>query len=545
VTTAAIFLESGLIFQGVNFPVATTALSVSLLLDFIALIFTLNGSPGFAKLVIPPSLIAIIVIIAINANGAHDVSMMVFPVIIIISVLLNKKRSIYIITPAVILGAEIVVYADIAGINKSVSAQFTDSADIFIVAFILISTSALLQLVTSRLIDATTEARNRAAQQESANQELEELKNALEVRVEERTSELASLNTINERRNSQFQAISQVARAVASLQELEDLLPAITRLISNRFGYYHVGIFLLDELKQYAVLSAANSEGGQRLLEKGHRLRAGEVGIVGYTASTGIPRIALDTGADAVYFSNPDLPETRSEIALPLQISNNLIGVLDVQSTEQNAFVQEDIETLSTLADQVAIAIRNAELYRQSQVSIADSQVFMGNYLLDLWKNASKRDVELGYRFLGATPTPLLEPSDSPEIRQALHEGRMISATQGRNSILAIPIKIRDEAIGIVKINLPEQRDWDLDELDVIQATVQRTALALENAVLIEETQRRASKERIISDISAKISGSLEMDNLLQTAIQEVARAIPGAEVAIQLQNESDRQVKQ
>jgi putative methionine-R-sulfoxide reductase with GAF domain len=93
----------------------------------------------------------------------------------------------------------------------------------------------------------------------------------------------------------------------------------------------------------YAVLSAANSEGGQKMLERNHKLRVGQVGIVGYVAGAGKPRIALDTGSDAIYFNNPDLPETRSEMALPLiQTGGQIVGVLDIQSIEPNAFNPED-----------------------------------------------------------------------------------------------------------------------------------------------------------------------------------------------------------
>mgnify|MGYP000163472508 CR=1 FL=1 len=131
----------------------------------------------------------------------------------------------------------------------------------------------------------------------------------LEQRVASRTRDL-------QRRSVQLEAAAQVAREAAAIRDVTQLLGRTVHLISERFGFYHAGIFLLDEVGEYAVLRAASSEGGQRMIARGHKLRVGEVGIVGYVAESGQPRIALDVGEDAVYFDNPDMPRTHSEICL-------------------------------------------------------------------------------------------------------------------------------------------------------------------------------------------------------------------------------------
>jgi putative methionine-R-sulfoxide reductase with GAF domain len=188
---------------------------------------------------------------------------------------------------------------------------------------------------------ALTNFRNNAERQRLeevrvVNRELEELTATLEQRVEERTAEFEAANKQTTRRAAQLQAITELSEAIAQFQDLGNLFPAAARLISERFGFYHVGIFLLDSEKEFAILQAANSEGGQRMLERGHRLQLG-TGVVGYAAQTGLPRIALDVGSDAVFFDNPDLPDTRSEVALPLISRGDTIGVLDAQSTEAGA----------------------------------------------------------------------------------------------------------------------------------------------------------------------------------------------------------------
>ncbi len=110
------------------------------------------------------------------------------------------------------------------------------------------------------------------------------------------------------------------------------------------------------------------------MLERNHRLRVGEQGIVGNVTRSGIPRVAMDVGDDAVFFDNPDLPETHSEMALPLQISSQVIGALDVQSTETGAFTDEDIQMLSLLANQVSLAIENARLFEDTRRALAESE---------------------------------------------------------------------------------------------------------------------------------------------------------------------------
>jgi putative methionine-R-sulfoxide reductase with GAF domain/HAMP domain-containing protein len=190
---------------------------------------------------------------------------------------------------------------------------------------------------------------------QASRAELEQWGHQLEFMVEERTAELADASKQMRRRATQLEASAEVARAIASVRDRDVLLSQVAELISERFGWYHVGIFLLDQSGEYAVLQAANSQGGQRMLQRGHRLKVGEMGIVGYVTQTGQPRIALDVGRDAIFFDNPELPATRSEMALPLEVGGRIIGALDVQSREATAYDEEDVALLRILADQVAM----------------------------------------------------------------------------------------------------------------------------------------------------------------------------------------------
>jgi GAF domain-containing protein len=369
--------------------------------------------------------------------------------------------------------------------------------------------------------------------------ELKQQHATLEKRVEERTAELEIANEYNEKRAKQFEAITQVSRVINRTQNLQDILPQITQVISQQFNYYHVGIFLLDALRENAMLSAANSEGGQKMLERHHKLRVEQVGIVGYVAETAKPRIALDTGADAIYFNNPDLPETRSEMALPLlQSDRQIIGVLDIQSTEPNAFNLENIEILSMLAEQVAVAISNARLYEKTQRNLLESEMLYRRDLQSGWRKFTRAQKITGVRRAGIQAHVYTQAMEIPGEDEVRKTGRAY-INMGKGRQLTIPVKLRGEMVGMLNIKSDEEHKWTQDEMDIVTAIVERAALSIENARLLTESRKTAEKEHIVGEIAAKISAYTNRDNILKAAVTELGRNLPGAEVILQLQNSS------
>ena len=359
---------------------------------------------------------------------------------------------------------------------------------------------------------------------EATNQELrlrefesETYQYDLEQQVNKRTEELILANEKSTHRLSQFEGITRVVHAVSSTDTQDELLPQITNVISEQLGFYHVGIFLIDEAKEYAVLVAANSDGGQKMLERHHKLRIGGVGIVGNVTKTGKPRIALDVGLDAVFFTNPDLPDTHSEMALPLRVGAETFGALDVQSIEKNAFGSDDINILSILADLVSVAIQNAKFRQQSSDAIARAESAAAQFGEQQWRNFHDYEPISGYQFNGVN----IQKINSTEKEEA--------------GQLTIPLKLRGVQIGTLKISTTEQeRTWTEDEIAIAEATAERTALAVENARLIREAQKRASKEKTIGEIASKLGSLVNIENIVQTTIQELGNNLPGTEIAIQ-----------
>ena len=366
---------------------------------------------------------------------------------------------------------------------------------------------------------------------------LRETLSGLEKTVDDRTTELVKANEDNQRRAKQFQSIAQVARTISSTLDLDSLLTQITNVISREFNFYHVGIFLLDPTKQYAVLSAANSEGGQKMLENGHKLKVGEKGLVGFVSSTGRPRVALDTGVDAVFFNNPYLPETRSEISLPLRAGEEIVGVLDVQSNESNAFSREDVSILSTLADQVSIAIQNARQNEETSRLLSESEALSRQFVQTGWSQFTKRQNILGLRHTGAKANLIYEEKsdngkgDTQRLR-------------GKGKIVSLPIKLRGEVIGTVDIRSADNRQWDQDEMDIITAIIERAAIAMENSRLINDAQRRAAREQAISEMAANIGTYTETEAILRSTVNEIGKKIGGARVVFEFNPQDDKRSK-
>jgi GAF domain-containing protein len=532
VNAASLAVVSGIEIS--NLALAVTASGV--VLEIIALLaLYLRRSVIMAKTIVPIALIVIISYNAIIADGIHDVSMVALPFVAAISALLLRRRAFTFITPLLVIAALVIAYADFAGINKSIMAKETGYGEALLVPIFLIGTSYILNLLIERFTIALSETRKSEEILTETNKKLLELQGSLENRVSERTSELDLANQRNEHRAKQFKSIAQVARATIFIQNLEILLRDITKLISEQFGFYHVGVFLMDDSREFAVLMAANSKGGKKMLTRNHKLKVGQVGIVGYVTSSGNPRIALDTDADAVHLDNPDLPDTRSELALPLQIGKQIIGALDIQSLESNAFSQDDVQILSTLADQIAIAIQNARSFEESRKLLHKAQSTVSGYMTESWQALRPIQKGLGYQFSGNSIKVLESPIEGAHIKDVLKKGVVIISGENSDN-LAIPIRLREQVIGVMNLQNPAGQAWDQDQIDIATATAERLSLAIENATLLQTTQRRADIERVTTNISTRISSSTRYETILQTAAEELSRALGGSDVLVQIE---------
>jgi GAF domain-containing protein len=325
------------------------------------------------------------------------------------------------------------------------------------------------------------ETRARLAEQartlEQASREAEQANR----RLEEQTS-------LHERRAALLTVSAEVAAVAASQHDLGDLLHTSVQLIATRFDFYHAGLFLLDDAREWAVLRAANSTGGQAMLARGHRLRVGQEGIVGYVTRHSEPRVAQDVGGDAVHRPNPDLPETRSEMAVPVTARATLIGALDVQSTETNAFSPEDVRALQTLAAQLGVAIDNARLFQETQRRLAELQALQQLRPDRAQEEAATRP--LAFRYDGLEVKPLPGEAD----------------TAAGDDVMQVPLRFGDQDLGVLEIRRPGEA-WTGSDQALTHAIAERMAVALESAQLFESTRARAQQLAELSQASLEFSG--------------------------------------
>jgi GAF domain-containing protein len=264
------------------------------------------------------------------------------------------------------------------------------------------------------------------------------------------------------------------------------------------------------------------------MLERKHRLRVGQEGIVGHVTSTGEPRIAMDVGTDAVFFDNPELPDTHSEMALPLKSENRIVGALDVQSTERGAFTNEDVQMLSLLADQVSLAIENARLFDETRAALTESEAISRQFTREAWGRIPQEHKLLGYRYNVTGAVPLTEPVDLLEAGKSKSRDSQKKANQ-----TVIPIELRGETIGTLVVQSPSTAELNQDQINLIKAVAERVALSAENARLFEETTRRAERERLVSDITGKIRSVNDPQTMIQTAMEELRKALGASRVEV------------
>jgi len=386
-------------------------------------------------------------------------------------------------------------------------------------------------LATRMQVDRQDEIGTLAASFNSMAGELQSQVKTLEQKVEDRTQDL-------QKQAKYLRVASEVARDATTASNLDDLLNRSAELVLERFGFYHTGIFLLDEQKEFAILRASPTDAGREMLSRNHRLRVGQVGIVGNVAASGLPRIALDTEHDSAYFNNPLLPGTRSEMALPLKTGNQLIGVFDVQSDQPDAFSQDDIGILQIMADQLALAIQRLRLTLEQEKNLQQLEKAYQNFTFSSW-SAFIQDstAKQGYTFDGLHINRLSDfPLESQEILSQNH-AVVLPATNKKDpnsSSLAVPLKLRNQIIGILTIQF-NTKTITSDTISLVEESATRLAIALENARLYTETQKNAERERMIGEVTNRLTTSVNIETILRTTVQEIGRMLPGAEVVVKL----------
>jgi GAF domain-containing protein len=388
-----------------------------------------------------------------------------------------------------------------------------------------------------------------------------------------------------------MEVAADIARATASILDLDELLNTSVKLIQEQFGFYYVGLFLVDESRKWATLQASNGEAGQEMVSHGYKLEVGDQSLIGWCIKRGQAGTTLDTEAMTSKFEKPLLPETRSELVLPLIARDKVIGAITIQSKRVTTFSQQDLSVLQMMTNQSAIAIENARLFENvarsqraaealvqetmalQQLSQALSGTLKFDEILDIFFQTCTK--VLGFDFVifslvnehqkrvkaiagvGVTDTHLSQanyPLDSENImadiiRTGQTEGitgwddRFDKETFEAEGMaewglrIFTPITLRQENIGLVEVGFNRNVEATVEDSQIrlLRAFINQTALALDNAQRYEASQRVARREALIKEITTKVRASTNLDTILQTAVKEIGDAIGGKRTYVHL----------
>jgi PAS domain S-box-containing protein len=380
------------------------------------------------------------------------------------------------------------------------------------------------------------------------------------------------------RRATQFEAVAQVGQSASAILDVDRLLTETVDLICENFGFYYAGLFLLDSKNEWAVLHAGFGEPGRKMLEEKHRLRRDEDSMVGWATYHEKPRVALDVSREKHRFDNPHLPLTRSEIALPLVARGKVIGALDVQSVEENAFSEEDIATLQIMANQLANVIENARLFEGTQKNLSQTNllyqttqkllasqtekdlfksfieamsqlnvdsvslnVYCGSEenrcfeVKEIWDRQGKAVYQTGSRFdvnssslsqMLAQNKPIIVKDTASEPALVGPSGQQV-IQEGVYALVGLPIFRQDENLGVVVItSKTPNKTFSDEDVRFFESMIQQLTITWQNLRLLTSVERGFRRERIIRELTSKIHATVGIENILETTVTELTKAL-------------------
>jgi len=530
VVVVAVTLAFGGLSAVPKYAVTLLTGTVMVLISFVFLLIVRRGYLRPVSALLLFLMWALINVWVVGIAGiSSDSSPLIYALIIVLAGLLLGGRGAVILTLASLLSVVAAYYAELSGWLVIREHGFSP-ADLVFTALPLLLTGLLLRYAVNSLVQAMQRARINEQAQREANRELEAIRATLEQRVAERTADL-------ERRSMQLQAVVEVGRAATSTLDPESLVWQVVELIQERFGLYHVGLFQIDETGRWAGYRAGAGEAGRQLAREGFRLEVGGPSMVGWCTLNARSRVAQEVSREPMRLDHPLLPAVRSEAALPLIARGQVIGALSVQSDRPAAFDPGTVAALETTADQVAVALDNARLYRQSQEALEATRRAYGELSRQAWSERIRGRADWGYLYTGQQVSPTTGEW-RPEMLHALQTGQVVSGDGAGEPTLAIPLRVRDQvigALGFYRAPTAGSGGWTAEERELLETLVAQLGVALESAQLFEETQRRAAQDRLLGEVTSRMRETLDMDLVLQTAIREIGEALGLAEVEVRM----------
>ncbi|MBN1217997.1 MAG: GAF domain-containing protein [Anaerolineae bacterium] len=425
-----------------------------------------------------------------------------------------------------------------------------------------------LQSVAAKMAGGDYESRVKVASRDEVGR-LAQTFNDMAADVQTREKELRELAEELRGRTQALETITETSRRLVTILDVDQLLREVVNTIQKTFNYYHVHIYLTDSHTGELVMREGTGIVGRQLKAQGHRLKPSQ-GIVGQVASSGDSFLAENVDEVPNFVRNPLLPKTQAELAVPLRKGKTILGVLDMQSEEVGGFRPEDLALMQSIADQIAVAIDNARLFRQARAAAAEAEALNRRLTRETWQDIGEKVAAAGYVFgkAGITPIPetaTLDETWLPIMTRAVEQkdlayevgdnGNDASAAQP-TACLSIPLVLRDEVIGVIGIERaalsPDEGEesaepdrsqtvaWTEDELTTIRTVVEQIALALDAARLARETERAAWRDRVVGESIAKVWATAEIEEVMKAAVSQLGDRLRASEVVIRLGKEDE-----
>ena len=363
----------------------------------------------------------------------------------------------------------------------------------------------------------------------SMTAQLRDLIAGLEERVARRTVDL-------EQRSRYLAASAEVGRAVTSILNIDQLAQEVVAVIRERFELYYVALFTVDERSEQAVLRAGTGEAGRARLAREYQLPLkGQSSMIAWCIANNRSRIAQEVERDEVRFVSSELPDTRSEVALPLRSRGQVIGALSLQSDRPNVFDETVLAVLQVMADQVATALDNARLFAESETALEQSRRAYGELSQRAWTQLLHSEQGIGYRYAQREVT-VAEGTWQPEMVRAVQSGQRVVEHSENEAVLTVPLKVRDQILGVVNLRKTSpDKTWTEEENELIETLTEQLGVALESARLYQDTRRRAARERMVGEVTGRIRETLNMEAVLKTAADEIRQALQLERLVVRL----------
>ncbi|MDA0243616.1 MAG: GAF domain-containing protein [Chloroflexi bacterium] len=362
---------------------------------------------------------------------------------------------------------------------------------------------------------------------------------ALVMEAEERQRLQQQISQSLVRRSRQVQTTTQIAQEIASAGELYELYQRVVDLTKEEFGYYHAQILQYNPALDAVALMYGYGEVGQKMLQAGHAMPLG-VGLIGRAAQSGQPVLSVDVRQNPNWRPQPLLPDTVSELAVPIKFGHQVLGVLDVQSNVRGQITAEDQLVLEGLCGQIGTAIESTRLRQDMEERLNELNNLQRLISREAWQSylSTFEGQPTGYLFDKQTVQPLMTNGEG----KRRDTGRLVLPITAEKS-RTLPISVRGEVIGTIGVQDIGETPLSLEEEELLSAISAQVAEALENARLLEQTQKRAVEMETVAQVSAATSSILEVQEMLQ-AVVDLSKASFGLYHAhIYLYNKEQREL--